>query len=162
MSKLYKVNVNENFDFDIDQDQLSKLDTIGTKASNFHVLHDQKPFVVEVTHSDYHHKKYTLKVNNNTYEVSIQDALDELIKDMGFEIGASKKVNDIKAPMPGLILGINVEVGQEVQENDTLLILEAMKMENVLTSPREGTIKSISVNNGDAVEKNQLLIEFEA
>jgi len=63
--------------------------------------------------------------------------------------------------MPGLILEINVEVDQEVNENDTLLILEAMKMENVITSPRSGIIKSISVNKGEAVEKNQLLIEFQ-
>jgi biotin carboxyl carrier protein len=84
-----------------------------------------------------------------------------LIKDMGFELGASKQVNDIKAPMPGLILDISVEIGQEVKENDSLLILEAMKMENNLTAPRDGVIKSISVEKGDAVEKNQLLIEFE-
>ncbi len=63
--------------------------------------------------------------------------------------------------MPGLILDINVKVGQEVQENDALLILEAMKMENIITSPRNGIIKSVSVKNGDAVEKNHLLIEFE-
>jgi biotin carboxyl carrier protein len=80
---------------------------------------------------------------------------------MGFEVGASKKVNDIKAPMPGLILEINVTVGQEVKEDDVLLILEAMKMENALTSPRDGIIKSISVSKSDTVDKNQLLIEFE-
>jgi len=80
---------------------------------------------------------------------------------MGFEIGSAKKVNDIKAPMPGLILEINVKVGQEIVENDPILILEAMKMENVITAPRDGVIKSISVTKGDAVEKNQLLIEFE-
>ena len=80
---------------------------------------------------------------------------------MGFETGTTKKVNEIKAPMPGLILDINVEIGQEVKEDDPLLILEAMKMENALTSPRDGVIKSISVTKGDAVDKNQLLIEFE-
>ncbi|MDX1317201.1 MAG: acetyl-CoA carboxylase biotin carboxyl carrier protein subunit, partial [Xanthomarina gelatinilytica] len=75
--------------------------------------------------------------------------------------GASKKVNEIKAPMPGLILDIHVKEGQEVKEDDALLILEAMKMENVLTSPRDGIIKSISVSKNDTVDKNQLLIEFE-
>ena len=80
---------------------------------------------------------------------------------MGFEVGVSKRVNDIKAPMPGLILDIAVNVGQEVKENDSLLILEAMKMENNIVSPRDGIIKSIDVSQGDAVEKNQLLIEFE-
>jgi biotin carboxyl carrier protein len=70
-------------------------------------------------------------------------------------------VNAIKAPMPGLILEISVVVGQEVKENDNLIILGAMKMENSFLSPRDGVIKSISVAVGDAVDKGQLLIEFE-
>ena len=70
-------------------------------------------------------------------------------------------MNAIKAPMPGLILEINVSVGQEVKENDPLLILEAMKMENCFLSPRDGVIKSIAVEKGNAVDKGQLLIEFE-
>ena len=80
---------------------------------------------------------------------------------MGFSVGSSKHIDLIKAPMPGLILEINVVVEQKVKEDDPLLILEAMKMENVLTSPREGIIKNIAVEKGDAVEKNALLIEFE-
>jgi biotin carboxyl carrier protein len=63
--------------------------------------------------------------------------------------------------MPGLILSVDVKIGQEVKEDDSLLVLEAMKMENVLTSPRDGIIKSISITKGETVNKNQLLIEFE-
>jgi biotin carboxyl carrier protein len=63
--------------------------------------------------------------------------------------------------MPGLILEISVSIGQEVKENDPLLILEAMKMENSFLSPRDGIIKSIAVSIGNAVDKGQLLIEFE-
>ena len=55
-----------------------------------------------------------------------------------------------------------ISFGQEVKEDDALLILEAMKMENVLTAPRDGVIKSISASKGDAVDKGELLIEFEA
>jgi biotin carboxyl carrier protein len=76
-------------------------------------------------------------------------------------VGLTKQINAIKAPMPGLILEISVVVGQTVKENDSLLILEAMKMENSFLSPRDGIIKSISVILGDAVDKGQLLIEFE-
>ena len=93
--------------------------------------------------------------------MAISGALDELIKSMGIERGRTKVVNAIKAPMPGLILEINVSVGQEVKENDPLLILEAMKMENCFLSPRDGVIKSIMVEKGNAVDKGQLLIEFE-
>ena len=57
---------------------------------------------------------YKVKVNNNIYNININNDLDDLIKKMGFEIGVSKLINEIKAPMPGLILDIIAEVGQEV------------------------------------------------
>ncbi len=68
---------------------------------------------------------------------------------------------ELLAPMPGLILDIVVSAGQQVTENEPLLILEAMKMENAVLSPRDGIIKEIVANQGDAVDKNQLLIVFE-
>jgi len=59
-----------------------------------------------------------------------------------------------------LVLEIAVEVGQEVAKGDTLLILEAMKMENVIKSPTDGFIKSLSVSQAETVEKNQLILNF--
>ena len=73
---------------------------------------------------------------------------------------ASTKVNDVKAPMPGLILSMSVAEGDEVKKGDPLLILEAMKMENVIKSPSDGVIKSIKAAQGDSVEKNEVLIQF--
>ena len=73
----------------------------------------------------------------------------------------TQKVTDVKAPMPGLVLGVSVEIGQEVQKGDGLLILEAMKMENVIKSVGEGIVKAIHIEQGKAVEKGQLLIEME-
>jgi biotin carboxyl carrier protein len=161
MNKTYKVNVNNTFDFELEETDISKLDASKVSNSKFHVLQNNMSFKTEIIDTNFNQKSYKVKVNNNTYNINIVNDLDTLIKEMGFEVGSSKKVNDIKAPMPGLILDISVKIGQEVNEDDTLLILEAMKMENVITSPRQGVIKSISVSKGDAVEKNQLLIEFE-
>lgn len=153
--------MNDIFDFEIDKQAVLKLDSIEVSCSKFHVLQNNSSFKTAIIEADFHQKSYKIKINNNIYNVTIFNELDVLIKEMGFEIGATKKVNEIKAPMPGLILAINIEIGKEVKENDALIILEAMKMENVLTSPRDGVIKSISVNKGDTVDKNQLLIEFE-
>ncbi|PRZ23979.1 acetyl-CoA carboxylase biotin carboxyl carrier protein subunit [Flavobacterium granuli] len=161
MSSTYKVNVNDSFQFDFDKEQVSQLDAVSIEANKFHILHQNTPFRAEIVSANFNEKSYTVKVNNNSYTVAISDALDVLIKKMGFEVGSTKQVNAIKAPMPGLILEISVSVGQSVKENDSLLILEAMKMENSFLSPRDGIIKSISVNKGDAVDKGQLLIEFE-
>lgn len=157
----YKATVNKTETFDLNDNTIQKLDAIAIEESVFHILKEHKSHKAQVTASDFLAKKYTVKVNGNTYEVDITSQLDQLIKEMGFEVGAAKQVNAIKAPMPGLVLEISVEVGQEVQEGDNLLILEAMKMENSFSSPRAGIIKSIAVNKGQAVDKGQLLIEFE-
>lgn len=161
MPKNYHVKVNDSSEFSISENEANKADIISVDDLKYHVIDKNISYKTEIIDSNFNQKIYKVKVNNNIYNINIINDLDNLIKDMGFEVGTTKIVNDIKAPMPGLILDINVKVGQEVKENDALLILEAMKMENALTSPRDGIIKSISANKGDAVEKNQLLITFE-
>lgn len=159
--KNYKVTVKGQSTFDLTEEQIVAMDSIQLKEDQAHILQDYQSYTTEILENNYLNKSYTVKVNNSEYDVEIATELDGLIKELGFEIGASKQVNAIKAPMPGLILSIHVEVGQEVQENDSLLILEAMKMENNFNSPRAGKIKSILVEKGQAVDKGQLLIEFE-
>jgi biotin carboxyl carrier protein len=90
-------------------------------------------------------REYAVKINNNTYNIKISNELDLLIEEMGLSLGSSQMVNDLKAPMPGLILDVNIKAGDEVKEGDYLLVLEAMKMENTLTAPRDGVVKSVSV-----------------
>ncbi len=161
MSTDYKVKVNGSLDFTLEKSSLSQLDAVEVGVNTFHILHQSKPFSAEIIDSDFLQKTYHIKVNNNSYQVVISNKLDQLITEMGFEKGKSKHINSIKAPMPGLILEISVEVGQSVKENDNLIILSAMKMENSFLSPRDGVIKSIAVKVGDAVDKGQLMIEFE-
>lgn len=161
MKSIYPVTINSTENINIKAKDVINLDAIPIAKNKFHILQENRSYHAEIIENNFSKKSYTVKINNNSYQISIQNNLDTLIKEMGFELGATKKVNQIKAPMPGLILEVMVAVGQEVQEDEALIILEAMKMENVLTAPRNGKIKSISVKNGEAVEKNQLLIEFE-
>lgn len=161
MDTNYKVTVNNSKNFSASASQIESMDAVTITSKKFHILKDSQPYTAEIVQADFLAKTYNVKVNGNLYTVAISNPLDQLIKEMGFEVGASKQVNVIKAPMPGLILEMSVSVGQEVKENDCLLILEAMKMENSFLSPRAGIIKSISASKGDAVEKGQLLIEFE-
>ncbi|SFD25213.1 acetyl-CoA carboxylase biotin carboxyl carrier protein subunit [Algibacter pectinivorans] len=161
MDKSFKVKVNNTFDFDISEAELSNLDTLQTSKNGYHILQNNKSVKAEITEADFNNKTYQISIRNHIYKVSISNKLDLLIKDMGLSVKTAKQIDFIKAPMPGLILELHVKVGQEVKENESLLILEAMKMENSISAPRSGTIKSIAVKNGDAVEKNQLLIEFE-
>ena len=63
-----------------------------------------------------------------------------------------------QAPMPGNILDVKVKAGDSVKAGDTLLILEAMKMENEISAPQDGTIASVNVRKGDVVNSGDLLI----
>ena len=157
----YKTTVNGQYDFEFSEDQINSLDSIKLNHSQFQILKDHISYHGEIISEDLFNRNYTVQINGNEYKINIARPLDQLIKEMGFEVGAGKQINAIKAPMPGLILSINVKEGQEVQENESLLVLEAMKMENNFSSPRAGVIKSILVEKGQAVDKGQLLIEFE-
>ncbi len=161
MENSYKLKVNGAFEYSLSENDVESLDILPTAPGSYHILKENIPYRAEIIQADFNAKKYTVKVNSGIYEVAIADHLDLLIDEMGFALSSSKDVASITAPMPGLILDINVRVGQAVNEDDPLVILEAMKMENIITSPRDGIIKNISVKKGEAVDKQHVLIEFE-
>jgi biotin carboxyl carrier protein len=137
------------------------LDIVSDQPGSYHLIYKGKSYVAELVRLDAGEKKIELKINNRTHTFQVEDRYDALLKQMGLSGMNSEKVKDLKAPMPGLVLNIEVNGGTEVKKGDPLLILEAMKMENVLKSPTDGVVKEIVVAKGDAVEKNQLLLNFE-
>ena len=137
-----------------------KSDIIKVRDGVYHILNDNVSYNLEVVKHIPEEKKLVVKINNTPYSLDIKDKYDDLLHSLGLDSLASKKVNDIKAPMPGMVLNILVTEGQEVKKGDGLIVLEAMKMENILKSPTDGVIKKIAINKGVAVEKNQLLIQF--
>ncbi len=67
----------------------------------------------------------------------------------------------VKAPLPGTVLSIPVKVGDTVKASDTVMVLEAMKMENAIHAGHDGRVASIAVNAGDAVLEGALLVTIE-
>jgi methylmalonyl-CoA carboxyltransferase small subunit len=65
-----------------------------------------------------------------------------------------------RSPIAGVVVRISAQIGQAIQVNDVLLVLEAMKMETVITSAVAGTVARVNVNVGDAVQKGQVVVEF--
>lgn len=161
MDNPYTVVVDGTSEFQLSKEDIASLDIIKTAPNGFHLLKDGTSYHIQMVETQFNARTYTVSVNGTEYQVSINTPLDGLIKAMGFASNGQKSIDSIVAPMPGLILDILVSEGQEVKEDDQLLILEAMKMENIIASPRSGTIKKIGVKKGDAVDKKQLLIEFE-
>lgn len=135
-------------------------DLVRINANTVHILHNNRSFTAELVEMDTVTKTVKLSINGHLYTVQLKDRFDLLLEQMGISATASARLNTLKAPMPGLIVGINVKPGDVVKKGDAVLILEAMKMENLIKSPGEGTIRTIRVEKGDRVEKNQVLIEF--
>lgn len=161
MNTSYQVKVNDQLELNITTADIEALDLITTAASTYHILQENISYNADIVEQNFSAKHYKVKIDDHIFSIQINNSLDQLIKDLGFETSNSKTVDKITAPMPGLILEISITIGDVIKENDPIIILEAMKMENIISSPRDGVIKSISVSQGEAVEKNQLLIEFE-
>ena len=104
---------------------------------------------------------YTLWVDGFRFEV---EALDERMRSIRELAGASAGAagpRPLTAPMPGLIVRVNVQVGDAVQSGQGLVVMEAMKMENELRAPAAGRVKAVLASPGTAVEKGTTLIELE-
>lgn len=126
----------------------------------FQILKNDKVYNAEVVEINADHKHLTIKLNGKLISLEVKDSMDLLLEKLGIEHNSESVVKDVKAPMPGLIIDVALVDGQEVKKGDTLLILEAMKMENVIKSPADGTISKVLIRKGESVEKNQILVEF--
>lgn len=166
MKSEIKIKVNGTTEYRVDiqkklvNEQPFEWDIIETGQNNFHILKDNKSYNVELLSADYFTKKFTVQVNGKKYHLEAQDRFDDLLHLLGMDNLNVHQVNDIKAPMPGLVLDVMVTEGQMLKKGDSVLILEAMKMENVLKAPSDGQIKKITVTKGEKVEKNKVLVHL--
>ncbi len=94
-------------------------------------------------------------------EIRWADRRALLMASVGLTDGTDESQLDVRAPMPGLVRRVLVSPGEDVGSGDSLLILEAMKMENELRAGASGTVTRVHAEAGDSVVKNQLLIEIE-
>lgn len=159
---------NKTYEVDFSNKELSKgslngedfmIDKVELEKGNFHIIRNHKSYVVRIDSVDKEKKIVVLKVNGNKYEVGLSTELDQLIASFGYEKKA-KQTNELKSSMPGKVIKILIKEGDLVEENQPVLILEAMKMENLIKSPVSGQIKSIEVKEGNTINKGDCLLKF--
>jgi biotin carboxyl carrier protein len=136
-------------------------DILKVGECEYHVLIDGRSQTILIHDIDAAEHKIRMSIAGKEVLVSGKDRYAKLLESLGMSSMTEKTISSIKAPMPGLVLEILVEAGQEVKVGDKLIILEAMKMENVLKSPVDGRISKIHVEVSKSLEKNDLLLEFE-
>jgi biotin carboxyl carrier protein len=104
---------------------------------------------------------WRLEVEGARYRAQVLDPGQEAIRQARQAAGAATGPAPLKAPMPGLVVSVEVSEGDEVAAGDGLVVVEAMKMENELRAEGPGRVKAVLVSPGTAVEKDQVLVEFE-
>jgi len=106
-------------------------------------------------------EQYSLFINGKVLDVTVRTGLQEKASSLIAQSTESKHKFEVKAPMPGMILKIKKNTGDTVQKGDSIIILEAMKMENDIKSPFSGKIKEIKVKENTPVEKGAILFSVE-
>jgi len=104
---------------------------------------------------------YTIWVDGYRFDVEALDERTRAIREMSAAAEGPSGPAPVKAPMPGLIVRVNVSVGDEVQAGQGVVVMEAMKMENELRTTGAGRVKAVHATPGLAVEKGALLVELE-
>jgi biotin carboxyl carrier protein len=121
----------------------------------YSLLVNQESFEALVEQKDEH---WQILLRGNLYEVQVMDERAQLLRSRSMSLVPESGEVAITAPMPGLVVAVPVEIGQQVESGDNLVILESMKMENELKAPRAGRVERVNVAAGDSVEQNQSLV----
>ena len=143
----------------IDNDE-ANYDLLKNGDNVYHLIYNNQSFNIEVLAKDNHSGILTLRVNGRVITTQLQNKLAGLLQQMGMD-NNKKKLKDLRAPMPGLVLDILINEGDEVTEGQELIVLEAMKMENAIKSPQDGIIDKIQIDKQDKIDKNHTLLSFQ-
>ncbi|MCS6818517.1 MAG: acetyl-CoA carboxylase biotin carboxyl carrier protein subunit [Chitinophagales bacterium] len=147
--------------FTFEDKQAQDADITWLSPRTLHILYQNQSFTAELIGIHPDERKLIIRINNKEAEVFIKTGTDLMLEKLGMTKGGSLKHSHLNAPMPGLILQVHAEEGKIYHKGESLLVLEAMKMENALKAPATVKVKKVCIKAGQAVEKGEKLIEFE-
>ncbi|HHJ10016.1 MAG TPA: biotin/lipoyl-binding protein [Bacteroidetes bacterium] len=139
--------------------KIYELDIRKVEPGVYSLLHEGKSLEMQISEGK-GRNKYTVQLDGRNWDVQIIDA------DVRFQRNRNKGkpengMHEISSPMPGKVVKVLVEKGEEVKEGQTLIVISAMKMESEYHAPRDAKVKDVLIKEGDTIEGNQPLITFE-
>ena len=161
----YVTIINERrFEIEVDNDgrvlingEERDVDFLNLGGSLFSLITENKSFEAVIDDDD---GRIDVMMRGRLFEAQVLDERAMLL--MQRRGGLTTSSGEVQAPMPGLIVEVAAEVGEDVAKGDTVIILESMKMQNELKSPIDGIVRAIHAEAGQAVDKNDLLVEIKA
>lgn len=140
-------------------DRKYEIDIVMVENGVYSILHNGKSYNVELVETD-SVKKYIVNTFTRSFNVEIVDAETKYqqSRGKGFEPNGGK---NISSPMPGKVVKIRVKVGDHVESGQTLIVVEAMKMQSEFKASGDRVVKEILVKEGDVVEAHQILLKME-
>lgn len=151
----FTIDVNQDGQIELDG-QVVNVDFVGVGESGlFSLLVNGESFEAMVEERG---GLWNVLMRGHLYEIDVVDERTQLLRARAGAIVPESGEISIKAPMPGLVVAIPVEIGQEIEAGQNVIILESMKMENELKAPRAGRIERINVKPRESVEQNQVLV----
>ena len=124
----------------------------------FSLLIGNKSFELRISPEE---EGYTVQLHGDSLDVSVEDERTHRLAGVRGKLASGTGEIIIKAPMPGVVIDLLVEQGDEVEEGQTLLILESMKMHNEFKAPREATVKELRVAVGDNLNQKEVMVVLE-
>jgi biotin carboxyl carrier protein len=124
----------------------------------FTMLVDGKSYEAYIAEED---GLWQVLMQGTLYSAEVEDEREKRLRAAAGEGASESGEFVLRAPMPGLVVSIPVNVGDEIQKGDVLIILESMKMQNELKAPRDGVVARVEVGEGESVEQRQALVSLE-
>lgn len=159
--KTYQVDIRElNGEIRVELDGAQvRADWVHVKGRDFvSFLFNNRSFDLEFSKNE---EKVSVFWGGRKYECVLEDERSGRLKRLGALKVDTKKEQELRSPMPGLVTAIEVKEGDTVVTGQGVVIVEAMKMENELKAKHDGKVKEVKVKKHQAVDKDQLLIVFE-
>lgn len=157
-SQTFKIEIDSHDRLTVDGEEL---------AYDFQVSRDPNLFSIILANRSYELRAtaegegYRVFLRGDSIEVKVEDERQRRLAKAQQAMGGAAGEILVKAPMPGLIIDVLVEAGQEVAGEETLVILESMKMHNEFKAPRDCVIKEARVKTGDKVSQNDVMLILE-
>ncbi|MGQ9490692.1 MAG: acetyl-CoA carboxylase biotin carboxyl carrier protein subunit [Anaerolineae bacterium] len=157
-NRTYEIDIDHQGQVTVDGHKLSADMKLVGGHHLYSLLLDNVSYEVVLDTENEKRNFYTVMVSGLQYTVKVQDERSRRLALVDRSLRPPEGELLIKAPIPGLVVKVPVEVGQEVAEGETLVILEAMKMENELRAPRRGVVSDVRVAAGDQVGLGQMML----